>query len=573
VLADPDADLEGALGDWRRFRRRKRLVDVHWVDAVYQAYLAALLSGFVVLLAASAVGDVAVSPAGLGEVEADGAAWVGVVAAALLGVGLRSGSRGGPLALERAEVRHVLLSPVDRVYALRAPALRQLRFATFVAASAGAAAGALADRRLPGTGPAWAACGALFGVGAVALAYGAACVAAGVRLRPWLAAVLAIALVAWSVGDATGELPVAPLSALGHVALWPVTFEVAGLVPLLVAVVTVVVGLRLIAGLSLEALERRSSLVGELRFAATLQDLRTVVVLRRQLAQERPRGRPWLRPPLPPRFPVLVRDVRGVLRWPAGRFARLLLLGAVAGLAARGAWDGTTPLLVVTALALFLAGLDATEPIGQELDHPSRRDSVPVPAGWLYVRHLPTAVLIALVPAAAGAVLAVAVDPVRGASGVAALMVVPAALGAVAGAAVNQLMGDAGPAVSVGSGSSAWDLAPPEAAGMRLLFRMAWPPVVCALTVAPLIAGRAAAEDGRGALEAIAALLPPVVLLVTLVGGWVRFREDIKAWFRAQQEQAGLARTATSPAAPDGDASDHDDIDGDPVEEDTRAPS
>ena len=43
-------------------------------------------------------------------------------------VGLRSGSRGGPLALERAEVRHVLLAPVDRTTALRAPAIRQLRF-------------------------------------------------------------------------------------------------------------------------------------------------------------------------------------------------------------------------------------------------------------------------------------------------------------------------------------------------------------------------------------------------------------------------------------------------------------
>src|SRR4051794_41361499 len=36
----------------------------------------------------------------------------------------------------------------------------------------------------------------------------------------------------------------------------------------------------------------RTELVGQLRFAVTLQDLRTVLVLRRQLAQERPRARP-----------------------------------------------------------------------------------------------------------------------------------------------------------------------------------------------------------------------------------------------------------------------------------------
>ena len=42
LTADPDADLEGALADWRRMRRRKRLADIHWVDALYQAYLTAL---------------------------------------------------------------------------------------------------------------------------------------------------------------------------------------------------------------------------------------------------------------------------------------------------------------------------------------------------------------------------------------------------------------------------------------------------------------------------------------------------------------------------------------------------
>ena len=29
-----DADLEGSLADWRRFRSRKHLVEVHWVAAL-----------------------------------------------------------------------------------------------------------------------------------------------------------------------------------------------------------------------------------------------------------------------------------------------------------------------------------------------------------------------------------------------------------------------------------------------------------------------------------------------------------------------------------------------------------
>ena len=131
--------------------------------------------------------------------------------------------------------------------------------------------------------------------------------------------------------------------------------------------------------MSVEAAERRSTLVGQLRFAATLQDIRTVIVLRRQLAMELPRLRPWFRLRVhgTDRFPVWDRGLRGIFRWPAARMARLVLLGVVAGFAARGAWAGTSPLVVVSGLRLFIAGLDAVEPLAQEIDHPSRRDSVP----------------------------------------------------------------------------------------------------------------------------------------------------------------------------------------------------
>ena len=55
------------------------------------------------------------------------------VAAFVVAVGLRSGSfRAGRSPSSGAEVRHVLLAPVDRTAALRAPAIRQLRFLAFV---------------------------------------------------------------------------------------------------------------------------------------------------------------------------------------------------------------------------------------------------------------------------------------------------------------------------------------------------------------------------------------------------------------------------------------------------------
>jgi len=117
VVADVDADLEGALADWRRFRRQKRTADIHWIDALYRAYLAAIVGLVAVVFTSSVVGDEPLSPSEIGRVLADGPGWLGGLAAFAIALGLRSGSRGGPLALERTEVRHVLLAPVDRTTA------------------------------------------------------------------------------------------------------------------------------------------------------------------------------------------------------------------------------------------------------------------------------------------------------------------------------------------------------------------------------------------------------------------------------------------------------------------------
>lgn len=538
VVVPDDVDLEGTLADWQRYRSKKRLAEVHWVDALYRAYLTALVAGAAVLGAASLAGD---GPAHLtGDALADADAVVGAVAAAAVFVALRSGSRGGPLALEAADVRHALLSPVDRVTALRRPALRQLRFLTFAAALVGAVGGNLADRRLEGNEAAWIACGALAATATVALAHGLACAAAGLHLPPPAATALGLGLVALAVGEVADVVPFAPTTALGQIALWPLAggspHPAGGIAAIVVAGAAVGIGLRLVGGTSLERLERRSRLVGQIRFAATLQDLRTVIVLRRQLTQERARTRPWLRPPLPGRrYPVLTRDLRSLLRWPLPRIARLLVLVTVAGLAARAAFEGTSPMIVVAGLALFLGGLDAAEPLGQEVDHPTRRDDVPRPAGWVYVGHLPVVTLVSVLLATAAAAVAVVVDPGPGAWAVAAACVVPAGLAAAAGAVVNVLMGAPDPA---GQAAGAWALAPPEAAGMRMMYRLAFPPALAIFGVTPALVARAALEDGRPPAEAALNGLLPALGIFALVGGWVRFRDDIKQWWAAQIDQA-----------------------------------
>jgi hypothetical protein len=543
LTADPDADLEGALVDWRQFRRRKRVADIHWIDAFYQAYLTGILGLIAVAVASSAIGDDVATAREVRHVLVSGPGWLGGLAAFAVALGLRSGSRGGPLALERAEVRHVLLAPVDRTSALRAPALRQLRFLAFVGLIVGGIAGDLASKRLPGATIAWIATGALVGVTTVGLSVGTALVAGGLRLPRWAASLLGFALIAAAVADGVDLIGTSPTSVFGDLVLWPLRFHITGLIPVVLAVALVVGGLALLGHASLEAAERRSTLVGQLRFAATLQDLRTVIVLRRQLAMELPRLRPWVRVRVrgTGRWPVFVRGLRGLLRWPAARVSRLVLLGVVAGVALRGAWTGTTPLVLLAGVAMFLAGLDAVESLAQEVDHPSRRDASPMPAAEIHLLHVPMGVLTMLLAAAVGGVAAAVPGPGQLPAELAAMLVVPLALGGVGGALVSVL---AGP-VSMSEG---WSLAPPEAQGMRLAFRTAWPPGIAVIGASPVLLARAAAADGRAPVTGAQGLVLGVTILFGLICGWVRVRDDIAAWWKAQMELAQPNRDRTADA-------------------------
>jgi hypothetical protein len=535
LTADPDADLELALANWRRYRRRKRLADIHWIDAMYQAYMTAIFGAVALYFAAAAIGDSPLTAGELARVATEGDEWLGAVVAVALAIGLRSGSRGGPLALERAEVRHVLLAPVDRARAVRGPVLRQLRFLLFVASLVGAVAGLLASRRLEHHAAVWMACGALFAASTVVLAYGVALCASAGRLPSWLGTLVSIGVGALAVADVLGVLDGSPLTAWGAIGMWPEAFRAWGMVAMAVSLAVVAVGLLRVGRLSVEAAERRSTLVGQLRFAATLQDLRTVIVLRRQLAMELPRLRPWVRLGVrgTGRFPVWTRGWRGVVRWPAARVGRMVLLAVAAGLALRGVWAGTTALVVIAGLALYVAGLDAVEPLAQEVDHPTRSRSVPIERGEIHVRHLPVSVGVMALVAVVGAAAALLVEPSLGGLAVAAICAVPAALGSVAGAVTSVVSGM--PDVSAGD---AWSLVPPEVAGMRIVVRAAWPPALAVLGTLPVLAARAAAENGRPVAAAAGAAAVGVVVMFVLVGGWLRMRDRLHAWWKAAMDQA-----------------------------------
>ncbi len=550
------------LADLRRARRKRRTAQLDMAEAFYRVYITAIVLGIAVWLLSGVVGDQRLGASAVAKVASRGPQVVGAVIGAGFAVGLRSGGRGGPLVVEAAEVRHVLLSPVTRVVALRRPALRQLRFGAAVGVGGGALAGLLAYRRLPGGFPAWIACGALVGGIALPAGLGLAMLVSGRRLGRVIGGVLAAAVVGWSAADLVARTSTSPATFLGDVALWPLRFRVAGLLGVGLGAVVAAAGLMVVGGISIEAAERRASLVGQIRFAATLRDLRTVVVLRRQLAQEQPRQRPWFRMPRsiayplvpPPRdatpgtergwrrrhLPLWRRGWHGIARFPGVRFLRMALLGAVAGACTVGAYRGTTPLFLVAGGALYVAALDAVEPLAQEVDHPDRWDSYAVERGVLLLRQIGPSIVLMVLVAGVGVLTAVVVAGGNIlAAQIGAVMLVPAALAGAAGATISVVQG--APAAF----SSTDSLLPPEAAGARAIGRIIIPPAVAVVGVAPVLAARSPSHLA-GPAGAAGSVVAPVLLVVALVALWIRYRDAGRAWFKAAMDEAGATRKASA---------------------------
>ena len=525
-----DDVVVAALHELRATRKQRRLGDWNVIDALYRAYVAAIVGGLAVTLLSGVVGDRPVRGRQLADLQDVGPAAIGLAVAAAVAVGLRSGARGGPLALEAAEVRYVLLAPVDRDVALRAPARRQVRFTAFIGMVVGATVGLLAYRRLPGAPLEWIAAGAAAGTATGIAHVGAAMLASGRRIGATKATVVAALIVAWSVADVVvasvdlGRTGTSPASLVGALALLPLVVRPVAIVGVLVALALALAGLRAVGGLSLEAAERRGRLVSHLRFAATFQDLRTVMLLRRQLAAEVPRSRPLvrLRPAKGNRRITWRRDWRGILRWPGSRLVRLAMLGVVAGLSTAISWAGTTPMVLVAGGALYIAALDAIEGLAQEVDHPDRRDSFPHADGAIHLRHLaaPSVVLAltSLLGLAVAAVLSGRPDLV---AAVGLPLVAPTAVMAAGAAAVSTLRQPPDPSRLM-----------MDSTGTMLLFHHAFPPALAMVGPAATLLVRYDLDRNPGGdpLGASISAALNVSMVAFLVLGWVRHRRAIGSY-------------------------------------------
>ncbi len=531
---DPAASF-GAMGALRATRRRRRLGDVVWGDLAYRVYTTALASLVLVIFASGFVGDRELSPSSVATVAADGPAWVGLFVASVMVLGLRSGLRSGPVALEGADVHHLLLAPVDRSAVLRRPVAGLVGYGGVGAALLGALIGALCAQRLPGPSSSWVLSGALFGLTCATLTLGTGLVTASRRVRRPILDLAVAALWLWSMLDALDVVPHAPLSYVASMLLWPLEAEPVALAGTLVGVVLVVAGTAIVGGLSIEAARRRTQMVGQLRFAVTQQDLRSVLLLRRQLAAERPRNRPRMSrlPRFVGRFPVFARDLQSLLRWPTVRIVRVLVLCIGAALALRGVWDGTTPLVLVAGIAGYVAALDAIEPLAQEIDHPTMLQSYPVAQGMVLVRHLVAPVLVLLLAGAAALAVAWSIGPSVEALTVGGITLISASVAAVAGAAISVVS----EAVLDQTGEA---MMPPEVAGPRVVVRTLWPPLVAVIGTLPVLAAQRVMRDG-GAVEPVAAAVAGASLaLSAIVFTWVRYRADLhRAMGQAMRGETG----------------------------------
>jgi hypothetical protein len=550
----PDSIGVDALTAMRRTRRRHRLGELEWFEALYRVYLAAFLGGGAFFFVAGLVDDSRVGTDTAADIYRLGPGWLGLAAVVAVGFGLRSGSRGGPLSVEEADVRHVLLAPIDRRRALNRPAQQRLRSVGFALAVVGAAAGQLASRRLEGSAGWWVIAGAAFGAACAALFIGTALVSHGLRLPRWTATVVAAAIVGWQIGAIAAGVA-GPGDGLGHLAILPLggasSAAKAGVVAsVAVAIVVAVAGWLLVGHQRLEALARRSALVAQLRFAVTMQDLRTVVLLRRQLSQEYLRARPWfgttadrdVRAASPRRMPIWWRrGWRGLARFPLTRVARILVLTAGAAACQVAAFRGTSPAIAGSGILAFIIGLELIEPLSQEVDQADRCDALPIDRGVLYIRLLVVPAVAALAVIAIGAAVAYAFEPDAGTVLIAPMLALGVLTTGLGGAAINAVSGAPDPLAT----SAGQVFMPPEVAGTTTMIKAVWPLAISVVGSLPVLGVRSAIRGGEPATAAVLRGTIGVLLLGALVGCWVRYRDELRLWWRnfVQEGKAAQSRS------------------------------
>lgn len=533
-----------ALRALRRRRQRRRLGNTDWFEIAYRVYLFGFFGGAGVLWLSASVKDEVVAPDVAAQVLRHGPGVLGLVVAIAFLAGIRGGAQGGPIALEAADVVHVMLAPVDRRRALMRPATQRIRSALFTGVVAGAIVGQLAGRRLPGSAVAWAFSGAAYGANLAAVWVAAALLAHTLRCPRWLATTLGLAGVAWQAAAVGAHIP-GPFHLDGRLGFWGWHVTPLDVLAPVVSVAGVVAGVLLLRRVSLDALARRSALVAQLRFAVTMQDLRTVVLLRRQLNQEHSRRRPYIRLRGTGRSTGLTATIwrrgwHGLLRFPLPRLARMAAVAVGIGVLQAMVVRGTSPAFLGSALLGFLLGTEVAEPLSQEVDQADRCDGLPVERGELMCRHL-LAPAVLLIPygliAAVAAFVTLGAD--RDALAPALILGVPTVLAVATGGVISVVKDMPDP----NSAATQQAFMPPEMVGFTTAIRIVWPILVSAAGASVVLLPRQAFRNGESVVGASFRGAVGALLIVVGVHQWTRWRDRLRRKFRSFMEE-GRAYTA-----------------------------
>ena len=556
-------DDRTALRDLRRTRQRHRLGDTEWFDVAYRVYLFALVGLIGVVLASDAIGGLIGDDVTTADLLARGPSLLGIPVVAAIGLGLRSGANGGPVSVEVPDVIHLLLAPVSRRRVLLRPVAQRIRSAMFALALPGAIVGQFVAREVEGSRASWAAAGAMFGAVSGAAFVSSAVLSHSLRLPRWAATVVSAALLGWQTAaawaiwnEADSALRAGPANLAGSLALWGIRQRSLDLVAIAFVIVAVGAALALSGRLRIEPLVRRGRLVSQLRFAATVQDLRTVVLLRRQLRAETLRSTPWGGSPR-----VLVRSrsqtratslqtmiwtrgFRSLRRLPAARLGRIAALAAAAGISGSLAVSSSLLFLLGLLATLFLLGMETIEPLSQEIDRPERTDGLPIDRGLLYAHHLvaPAALL------AGAAVIAAATSSMIRPSDTAAAwaITIPTLWAGALGPVVATVLDSSTP-IAVADTTllgaprdTDVSLVPPEFAGFSSALSTFIPVAISAIGVIPVLAMRSdpsAATAGR--------IIVGIALVWAAAVTWILRRDrwgvKIRAFFEAGRKQKAAA--------------------------------
>ncbi len=134
----------------RTARRRRELAGRDWGELAYRVYTTSLGALVAVVFLSGLVGDDRLDPEQTASLVDRLPAWIAVGVSVVLALAVRSGRRGGPVALERPDVAHLLLAPVSRSAVLRRPVSSLVIYGVGGAALVGGLAGSLGHQRLDG---------------------------------------------------------------------------------------------------------------------------------------------------------------------------------------------------------------------------------------------------------------------------------------------------------------------------------------------------------------------------------------------------------------------------------------